>query len=295
MHIPVLREEAIRYLAVKPDGGYADVTTGLGGHSAGIASRLRTGRLIALDRDEESLDMARANLAMWADRITFRRARFSELEAALDDIGAVDGLLADLGLSLMHLKTPERGFSFQSNGPLDMRLGRSEEVPTAADVVNFSSEKHLVEIFECFGEERRFGRKIARALVRARPVRTTFDLVGIVESVVPRTGRLHPATLIFQALRIAVNNELEELDALLGALPRVVKPGGRVVVLTYHSLEDRKVKHAMKEMAQKGIAQVLTRHVVRPAKDEVLRNPPSRSAKLRAIEMLRVEELRLRK
>jgi len=289
MHFPVLREEVIRYLEVKQDGIYADVTTGLGGHSAEIASRLSTGRLIALDRDEESLEMARANLAMWKERIVFRCAKFSELTPALAEVGAVDGLLADLGLSLMHLKTPERGFSFQTSGPLDMRFRRSENIPTAADIVNFSSEKHLAEIFMTFGEERRFGRKLARALVRARPIRTTFDLVGVIESVVPRTGRLHPATLFFQALRMAVNSELEELDALLAALPQVVRPGGRVVVLTYHSLEDRKVKRAMKEMAQMGIAQVLTRHVVRPTEDEVLRNPPSRSAKLRAIELLRVE------
>ena len=286
MHFPVLREEAIHYLAVQPEVNYADVTTGLGGHSAEIAARLTTGRLAALDRDEESLEMARANLAPWRERIIFRRARFSELETALAGIGRVDGLLADLGLSLMHLKTAERGFSFQLEGGLDMRMSRSEGIPTAADIVNFSSEKHLAEIFEKYSEERRFGRRVARALVRARPVRTTFHLVDIIESVVPRTGRLHPATLFFQALRMAVNNELEELDALLGALPLVVKAGGRVVVLSYHSLEDRRVKRAMKEMAQRGIAQVLTRHVVRPAREEVMRNPPSRSAKLRAIEMV---------
>jgi 16S rRNA (cytosine1402-N4)-methyltransferase len=287
MHIPVMLDEVIAYLAVRPDGVYADVTTGAGGHSAAIAARLAAGRLLALDRDDESLALARETLAEW-ERVVFQRARFSQLEETLRATGAgpVDGLLADLGVSMMHLKAAERGFSFQSDGPLDMRLSREEDVPTAADLVNFRSEQDLARIFIELGEERRFGRRIARAIVRHRPIRTTRGLARVIESALPRRGRLHPATLFFQALRMEVNDELGELDALLASAPRVVKPGGRVVILTFHSLEDRKVKHAFQELARQRLAVVLTRKVVRPTEEEVERNPASRSAKLRALEML---------
>jgi 16S rRNA (cytosine1402-N4)-methyltransferase len=195
----------------------------------------------------------------------------------------LDGLLADLGVSRYQLTSPERGFSILSDGPADMRMDRSQGV-TAGDLLNAISEKDLADLIYQNGEERR-SRKIARAIVRARPILTTGQLARVVESVVPRTGRIHPATQTFQALRMAVNEEPEELDALLEAAPELVSPGGRIVILTFMSLEDRKVKHSFQALARAGRASILTKHVVRPSEEEVRSNPPSRSAKLRALEM----------
>ncbi len=171
-----------------------------------------------------------------------------------------------------------------ADGPLDMRQDRSQQ-ETAADLVNFESEKQLADLIYRFGEERR-SRKIARAIVRARPVTTTGQLAKLIEGAVPRTGKLHPATQTFMGLRIAVNGEMEELDALLESIPRLVQPGGRVVVLTFMSLEDRRVKQSFQAMARNGQARILTRHVIRPTEQEIGNNPPSRSAKLRAIELI---------
>lgn len=285
MHVPVMLNEALEHLAVRPDGVYVDVTTGLGGHTGAIASRLETGFVIALDRDAESLEAARKNTAEWADRIRFRQAQFSELRAALGSFGIekVDGLLADLGVSRYQLTEPERGFSLAAPGPLDMRMDRTQGV-TAADLANTMSEKELADLLYQLGEERR-ARRIARAIVRARPVRDTLHLAGIVEQAVPRTGRLHPATQTFMALRRAVNREVEELDALLRAAPDLVTSGGRIVVITFMSLEDRQVKEGFRRLAQQGRARLLTKHVVKPSEDEVATNPPSRSAKLRALEI----------
>ena len=196
----------------------------------------------------------------------------------------LDGLLADLGVSKYQLTTGERGFSFQSDGPLDMRMQRGQG-QSARDIINFSAESELADLIFQLGEERR-SRRIARAIVRARPIETTGQLAKLIEAAVPRTGKLHPATQTFMALRMAVNEEQEELDALLDAIPRVVKPGGRVVILTFMSLEARKVKRRFQSWAKEGRARLLNKHVVTPSIEEIRSNPPSRSAELRALEML---------
>ena len=290
-HVPAMLDEVIEYLDLQPDSIVVDCTTGLGGHGAAIAARLTGGgRLIARDRDEESLEIARERLKDFGDRVTFDPGRFSGLREALARLGipAADRVLVDCGLSMHQLKTPQRGFSFLEEGLLDMRMSRSEEGPSAGDIVNFDSEQDIARILEA-GEERR-ARRIARAIVRARPVRSTKELSGIIRQALPpmvRSGRIHPATLSFQALRMAVNSELEELDALLGALPHVLRrPGGRAVFITFHSLEDRPVKRAFQGLARSGDARLLTRHVVAPSEEEVRRNPAARSAKLRALEMV---------
>jgi 16S rRNA (cytosine1402-N4)-methyltransferase len=241
---------------------------------------------LACDRDAESLARARENTAEFSSRIRFHKISFSQVEEALaaEGVSQLDGLLADLGVSKYQLTEGERGFSLMTDGPLDMRMDRNQG-QTAADIVNFESEKHLADLIYELGEERR-GRKIARAIVRARPIKTTGQLAKLIEGVAPRTGKIHPATQTFMALRIAVNEEREELDALLDSIPRLVKPGGRAVVLTFMSLEDRKVKQSFQAMARSGRVRILTRHVVRPAEEEVRDNPPSRSAKLRAVEVI---------
>ena len=286
MHVPVMLPEALEYLAIKPDGLYIDVTAGLGGHTGAIAARLTSGKVLSLDRDAESMEMARQNAGPLAERIQFRQARFSELAAAAAEAGveAADGLLADLGVSRFQLTTPERGFSFMAAGPVDMRMDRSKG-RTAAEIVNTVDERSLANLIFEYAEERR-SRQIARAIVRARPIRDTAHLAAVIEGAVPRTGPIHPATRTFMALRLAVNEELDELDSLLVAAPTLVRPGGRIVIITFMSLEDRKVKQSFQELARRSRARILTRHVVRPSEDEVNRNPPSRSAKLRAVEIV---------
>ena len=278
--------ECLDYMAIRPDGVYLDATCGLGGHTGAIARRLTTGFVIACDRDAESLARARANLTdVSPENIRFHHVSFSLVGESLkaEGVPQLDGLLADLGVSRYQLTEGERGFSLMADGPLDMRMDRSQE-RTAADIVNYGPEKQLADLIFQLGEERR-SRRIARAIVRARPIVTTGQLARLIESAVPRTGKIHPATQTFMALRIAVNEEREELDALLGALPRLVKPGGRVVVLTFMSLEDRVVKRAFQALEKAGGARILTRHVVRPSEEETGINSPSRSAKLRALEI----------
>lgn len=290
-HFPVMLQESIEYLDPRPDGVYADVTCGLGSHTMEIARRLTSGRVLALDRDGESLELARRRAAEYpelAGRIEFRRAAFSSLGVVLKEsgVGKLDGLLADLGVNRPQLTSPERGFSLRESGPLDMRMDRSQQL-TASDLVNRATERELAALFEQSGGERRHtAGKIARAIVRGRPVRDTAELAAIVETVVPRHGKLHPATRVFMSLRIAVNEEMEELDALLAQAPECLKPGARWVMIAFHSLEDRKVKLAFKALAQCGRARVLTKHVVKPAEEEVRRNAASRSAVLRALEMV---------
>jgi len=278
--------ECLEYLGLRPDGIYLDATCGMGGHTQAIARELTTGFVVSCDRDQESLDLARENTSDFAERIRFRQATFSRLAEALsaDSLTPVDGLLADLGVSKYQLTSSERGFSLMTDGALDMRMDRGQE-RSASDIVNYQSEKELADLIYQLGEERR-SRRIARAIVRARPIHTTGQLAKLIEKAVPRTGPMHPATLTFMALRIAVNEENEELEALLAAIPSLVKPGGRVVVLTFMSLEDRRVKQGFQALAKQGIASILTRRVVRPAEDEIRDNPPSRSAKLRALEIL---------
>jgi len=279
--------ECLEYLAVRPDGVYLDATAGLGGHTAAIAERLRSGLVIANDRDAESLEMAKRNTAQWADRVRYHQGSFSELRSAVAEFGVerVDGLLADLGVSRYQLTEPERGFSFMAEGPLDMRMDRSQGT-TADELVNFAGEKELADLIYRFGEERR-SRKISRAIVRARPIHTTARLARVIEEVVPRTSTLHPATQTFMALRMAVNDEQGELDRLLTIAPELVQSGGRIVILSFMSLEDRRVKQSLQALARVGRAVTLTKHVVRPAQEETRDNPPSRSAKLRAVEMRR--------
>ena len=286
MHVPVMLREAMEYLALKPGGVYMDATAGLGGHTGAIAKEVAAGLVLACDRDAESLELARANTQEFASRIKFHQVLFSQLGEALaaEGVSQLDGLLADLGVSKYQLTEGERGFSLMADGPLDMRMSRMQP-ESAADIVNYESEKELADLIFKLGEERR-SRKISRAIVRARPIKTTGQLAKLIEGVVPRTEKIHPATRTFMALRIAVNHEQEELDALLESIPRLVKPGGRVVILTFMSLEDRKVKQSFQAMAKTGRAVVLTRHVVRPAEEEIWNNPPSRSAKLRAVELL---------
>jgi len=277
--------ECLEYLGVRPDGIFLDVTAGLGGHTGAIAARLTTGLAIANDRDAESLALAKRNTAQWADRIRYTRGSFAELPATLAGLGIakVDGLLADLGVSRYQLTEPERGFSVMAEGPLDMRMDRSQG-RTADEIVNFSSEKELADLIYQFGEERR-SRRISRAIVRARPIHTTQRLSRVIEEAVPRTSKLHPATQTFMALRLVVNDEPGQLDSLLALAPDLVKSGGRIVILSFMSLEDRKVKQCFQALARAGRSEILTRHVVRPSTEEIKTNPPSRSAKLRAVEM----------
>ncbi len=277
--------EAMEWLAIRPEGAFLDATAGLGGHAGQIARRLTAGRVIANDRDPESLELARRNTVEYADRICFHLGTFSQLERALAACGAekVDGLLADLGVSRHQLTEPARGFSFLAEGPLDMRMNQSMGI-TAADLVNQYAEKALADLIHQLGEERR-ARRIARAIVRARPIRSTLHLARVVERAVPRTSHLHPATRTFMALRMVVNDEQGELDSLLRIGPELLAAGGRMVVISFMSLEDRKVKERFRGLAAEGRATILTKHPVTPTAEETFSNPASRSAKLRALEM----------
>jgi 16S rRNA (cytosine1402-N4)-methyltransferase len=285
-HVPVMPRQVLEYLSIRPGGLYADLTCGLGGHTGLIARSAPDIRVWSFDRDAESLQRAQANCADVADRITFRHSRFSQLRESWQALGAppLDGIVADLGVSMYQLTTPERGFSLMSAGPLDMRLDRSEEL-MASDLVNRASERELEDTFRNLGDERRAGR-ISRAILRARPVRDCLHLADIVASAVPREGKLHPATLVFQALRMAVNAELPELDELLAQAPDCLRPGGRLVVIAFHSGEAGRVKLAYRALAREGRARILTKHVVKPDEEEVRDNPASRSAVLRAAEIL---------
>jgi 16S rRNA (cytosine1402-N4)-methyltransferase len=282
-HYPVLLSESLEYLAIRPDGIYIDATAGLGGHTAAIAQRLDKGLLLACDRDADSLAIARARVE-FGERIRWFHGAFSELPEALkqNNLDLVDGVLADLGVSRYQLSSGERGFSLMEDGPLDMRMDRRGDL-TAADLVNQLPEKVLADLIYQLGEERR-SRRISRAIVRARPIQTTGRLAQVVEQAVPRTGRIHPATQTFMALRLRVNDELEELDALLRFVPERLKSGGRFVVLTFMSTEDRRVKTSFQSFARAGKARILTKHVVRPTESEVSENAASRGAKLRAME-----------
>ncbi len=290
-HVPVLFQEAIRYLNVRPGGTYCDATLGLAGHSSGIARQIGPrGTLIAFDRDPEALALARERLDALREtlgpampKVILHDVAFSEMAHLLGP-DSLDGLLADFGVSSMQFDEAHRGFSFQAEGPLDMRMDPRQGV-TAEQVVNQVSEKELADLIYEFGEERR-SRRIARAIVRARPIATTAQLARVVAAAAPamKSERIHPATRTFQALRIYVNAELDEIRALLSAAPRLLKPGGRVVAISFHSLEDRLVKDALREGAQQGVYEVLTRKPVVAEAEETDRNPRARSAKLRAAE-----------
>ncbi|MGA2276750.1 MAG: 16S rRNA (cytosine(1402)-N(4))-methyltransferase RsmH [Terracidiphilus sp.] len=290
-HAPVLFQEAIDLLQVRAGGTYVDCTLGLAGHSAGIARQLGAqGHLIGFDRDPEALALAKerldevcAALAGNAPRVTLIGEAFSSITRHLQP-ASVDGLLADFGVSSLQLDEAGRGFSFMADGPLDMRMD-TRSGPTAAQVVNEASERELADLIYEYGEERR-SRRIARAIVRGRPVTTTGQLSRIVASAAPamKQAHLHPATRSFQALRIYVNRELDEIQALLEAAPKLLKPSARLVVISFHSLEDRIAKDSFREGARQGVWEILTRKPVTAGEEELQRNPRSRSAKLRAAE-----------
>ena len=278
--------EALEHLAIRPDGIYIDATAGLGGHTGQIAARLTTGLVIANDRDELSLAMARQNTREWSERIRYHHGAFSELAQAMAEAGVekAHGLLADLGVSRYQLTSPERGFSFLSDGPLDMRMDQTTGI-TAAELVNHMPERALADLIYQLGEERR-ARRIARAIVRARPLRSTLHLADVVERAAHRTSRVHPATQTFMALRIKVNEEPEELDRLLETGPELLYPGGRMVVISFMSTDDRKVKERFRQLGREGKAVILTKRPLQPSDEETAQNPASRSAKLRALETI---------
>ena len=310
-HAPVLLKEAIDFLAVQRGGTYLDATVGLGGHSWEIARRLgAAGHLIGFDKDPAALERARARLQPVASRqssviseqlsgrpttddrrqelsdwptVTLIHASFAELGERIAP-ASLNGLLADLGVSSLQLDDPARGFSFQAEGPLDMRMNPMSG-ETAQQVVNRISERELADVIYEFGEERR-SRRIARAIVRSRPIQTTKQLADVISAAARpmKHERIHPATRTFQALRIFVNHELDDLRALLEAAPRVLKPGGTLVVISFHSLEDRIVKDAMRDGTKQGLYRLVTKKPVMAAEEEVDRNPRARSAKLRAAE-----------
>jgi len=277
--------ESLSLLAIRPEGVYLDATAGLAGHTKLIARQLTTGTVIANDQDAESLEMARQNLAEYPSQVRFHHGSFGTLPQAVAEAGfeKLDGILADLGVSRYQLTEPGRGFSFMADGPLDMRMDQTLRT-TAADLVNYSNETTLADLIFQLGEERR-ARKVARAIVRARPIRSTLHLADVVLRVVPRTGRLHPATKTFMALRMAVNDESGELDRLLQIGPELLKTGGRMVVISFMSIDDRKVKERFKALGRDGRANILTKHPLQPSEEEATQNPASRSAKLRALEM----------
>ena len=290
-HVPVLLDEALKYLNVRPGGVIVDATLGLGGHSSAIARRLgATGRLICFDRDPEAMAKAKvrleevaAELGSEMPEVIYEPRAFSEAAEAIKP-GSIDGLLADFGVSSLQLDEAHRGFSFRSDGPLDMRMDtRSGE--TAGQVVNQEDENELADLIYEFGEERR-SRRIARAIVRARPIETTAELAQVISAAAPsmKGDKIHPATRTFQALRIRVNNELGEIESLLKSAPSLLKPGGRLVLISFHSLEDRQVKDSFREAGRDKTFEVLTKKPVVASEQEQLRNPRSRSAKLRAAE-----------
>jgi 16S rRNA (cytosine1402-N4)-methyltransferase len=282
-HVPVLPAEVLASLAPKPGQIVVDATVGGGGHARLIAQHLgTTGRLIGLDQDPAMLNLAQAGLAQMP--VTLMQSNFDQLRDVLDHqgISAVDGVLADLGVCSDQLDDAERGFSFQQNGPLDMRLNPTEGEP-AASLLQRLSERDLADLFWKYGEER-FSRRIARRIVETRrsaPLETTEELAELIRRSMPRPrGRqIDPATRVFQALRIAVNDELGALDRLLAVLPSCLKSGGRAVIISFHSLEDRRVKQAFRD---RKVWQVLTKKPIQASEDELRSNPRSRSAKLRA-------------
>jgi 16S rRNA (cytosine1402-N4)-methyltransferase len=292
-HVPVLLKEAIDFLAVKRGGTYLDATVGLGGHSFEIARRLgEPGHLIGFDKDPNALALASGATGVLARQTSGDWPEITLFHASFAEVGervapaSLDGLIADLGVSSLQLGDPARGFSFQAEGPLDMRMNPMSG-ETAEQVVNHIDERELADVIYEFGEERR-SRRIARAIVRSRPICTTKQLVEVVSAAARsmKHERIHPATRTFQALRIFVNRELDDLKALLEAAPRVLKPGGRLVVISFHSLEDRIAKDAMREGAKQGWYKLLVKKPVTATEEEIDRNPRSRSAKMRAAEKL---------
>lgn len=280
-HIPVMGAEVLQGLAVKPGGIYLDATAGGGGHSRLILEAAPDTRLVALDQDEQAIAALRANLAAFGDRASVCHANFSAY-----DPGAArfDGILADLGVSSVQFDQGDRGFSFRHTAPLDMRMNRQQAL-TAADIINTWDEVELANLFYRYGEER-LSRRIARRIVEQRPFQTTTELAEAIARSVPasyRHGRIHPATRVFQSLRIAVNDELKVLETFLNIAPGWLALGGRLVMISFHSLEDRLVKHAFRESAP---LRVITKKPIQPTDAELVANPRARSAKLRVAERI---------
>lgn len=290
VHHPVLLREVLEGLDLRAGAVVLDATVGLGGHAEAILEVIgRSGRLVAMDRDRQALTLAQSRLERFAQQLTWIHGSFGELEERLRQggVGLLDGVLFDLGVSSLQLEDPQRGFSFAREGPLDMRM--DEDGPMkAAEIVNRAAAHTLEKLLRDFGQERWAGR-IARAVVRARPLSTTTQLAEVIRRAVPagaRHGRIHPATRTFQAIRIAVNQELELLPGALTQAVGRLKPGGRIAVLAYHSLEDGIVKRTFREQARSGRLAVRTRKPIRPSTQELVRNPRSRSACLRVAERL---------
>jgi 16S rRNA (cytosine1402-N4)-methyltransferase len=293
-HAPVLFQEAIDLLRVRAGGTYVDCTLGLAGHSSGIIEHLGpAGHLIGFDRDPQALALAKEKLdevcrelGVQAPKVTLIGEAFSSAPTHLKP-ASVDGLLADFGVSSLQLNEAARGFSFMADGPLDMRMD-TRTGRTAEQVVNEANERELADLIYEYGEEGG-SRRIARAIVHGRPIATTGQLARIVQSAARpmKQGHIHPATKTFQALRIFVNRELDEIQALMEAAPKLLKPTGRLVVISFHSLEDRIAKDSLREGARQKIWEVLTKKPVTAGEEEIDRNPRSRSAKLRAAERLK--------
>src|SRR5512137_1367097 len=288
-------DEVLEWLRIRPDGTYIDATLGAGGHSEAIAQRLASGtipgrpsgRLISLDRDAQALELAQERLKGFGERVTLVQAAFSRIAEVAHELGIppVDGVLADLGVSSMQLDQAERGFSFREAAALDMRMDTANDELTADEIVNRWTEKEIADLLYREADEHD-SRRIAKAIVRARPIRDTAHLATTVAGARKQWGRqrLHPATKTFLALRIAVNREMEELGQFLLRTPATLTSGGRWVILTYHSREDRQVKRAFQEGERQGTLKVLTKHVIQPTERELAANPRSRSAKLRCAE-----------
>ncbi|MFH1479072.1 MAG: 16S rRNA (cytosine(1402)-N(4))-methyltransferase RsmH [Candidatus Omnitrophota bacterium] len=293
LHKSVLLEECIDFLRLSPGKVIVDATIGGAGHAEEILKRiLPGGRLIGLDKDLESLELAKNKLTSFKESVELIHTDFKNLKSVLEDLktGGVDGILFDLGISSIQMETKERGFSIKNNGPLDMRMDRTQRL-TAKDIINDFSESELSNLIKDFGEER-FHNRIARAIVsarRAKEVETTFELVDIILKAIPyknRSSRIHPATRTFQAIRIRVNDELSAIERALKDALLALKKGGRICVVSFHSLEDRIAKITFREFASKGVIRSLTKKPVIPQEDEISKNPRSRSAKLRIAERL---------
>lgn len=294
-HVPVMAEEVVSWLGCRPGGVYLDCTLGLGGHAELILERSSpNGVLVGIDRDPEAIVTTRLRLARFASRLKVIHGNFSALKEHLRSVGfsRVDGVVFDLGVSSAQLDCPERGFSFRAEGPLDMRMD-PQAGQTAGDLVAHLSERELADLIERYGEER-YARRIARAIVetrKTRPLRTTFDLVAVIAKAVPaayRRGRIHCATRTFQALRIAVNGELDVIEGAIRDAASVLVAGGRICVIAFHSLEDRLVKQTFRALATGPLAclNILTKKPLVPSREECHHNPRARSAKLRVAEKL---------
>lgn len=294
-HIPVLVQEVLEYLHPQPGDVVVDATAGTGGHARQILERITPGgRLICIDRDEESLEVCRQRLRNCSDACSFVHANFSDIDTVLNNAGIqkVDGILLDAGISSFQLDDPQRGFSFQADGPLDMRLDRTSYI-SAYDLLNNLNEHELSSLLKNFGQER-WHNRIARYMIRERehgPINSTAQLARIVSRAIParyRGGhyRIHPATRTFQAVRIAVNRELETLETALRKSCALLNPGGRICVISFHSLEDRIAKHTLRAQRMHGDLRILTPKPVTPLLSEIEANPRSRSSKLRAAEKL---------